>query len=189
MSTGLIVSEAEVINPSAEVAGQVVVQTLRDVQWGELDILVIDLPPSAGQPQQDLVARVQIDGVVIVTTPQDLSLLDSSRALQMYAQAGVPVVGLVENMSYFVCPHCGERHEIFQHTESWRPAALTDAPVLGRIPLTAEISRSITREHPLMAGAVQTAAEKAQAAVFVEIARAVQNWQRVHGTSTVKRDL
>jgi ATP-binding protein involved in chromosome partitioning len=189
MSIGLIVSEHEVINPSAEVAGQVVVQTLRDVLWGDLDVLLIDLPPSAGQPQQDLVARVQMDGVVIVTTPQDLSLLDSSRSLQMYAQAGVPIVGLVENMSYFICPHCGERHEIFQHSENWRPAALHDAPVLGRIPLTAEISRSITREHPLMADAVHTDAEKAQAEAFMEIARKVQSRLKTHGTSNVKRDL
>jgi ATP-binding protein involved in chromosome partitioning len=174
MSMGLVISEDQVINPSAEVAGQVVVQTLRDVLWGELDVLLIDLPPSAGQPQQDLVTRVEIGGAVIVTTPQDLSLLDSSRSLQMYTQAGVPIIGLVENMSYFICPHCGERHEIFQHSENWRPAALNSAPLLGRIPLTAEISRGITREHPLMADAARNGAEKAQVEAFMQIARNVQ---------------
>jgi len=175
MSMGLIVSEDQVINPSAEVAGQVVVRTLRDALWGELDILLIDLPPSADQPQQDLVAHIKMDGAVIVTTPQDLSLLDSSRSLQMYAQAGVPIIGLVENMSYFVCPHCGERHEIFQHTENWRPAVLNDAPLLGRIPLTAEISKGITREHPLMADASHTGAGQAQAEAFMGIARNVKD--------------
>ena len=174
MSMGLIISEDQAINPSAEVVGQVVVQTLRDVLWGELDVLLIDLPPSAGQPQQDLLTRVKIDAAVIVTTPQDLSLLDSSRSLQMFAEAGVKIMGLVENMSYFVCPHCGERHEIFQHSENWRPAALKDVPVLGRIPLAAEISRGITREHPLMAHASHDNVEQSQAQAFMEIAQAVK---------------
>jgi ATP-binding protein involved in chromosome partitioning len=175
MSMGLVISEDQVINPLADVAGLIVVQTLRDVLWGELDVLLLDLPPSAGQPQQEVLARVKVDGAVIVTTPQDLSLLDSSRSLQMYAQAGVPILGLVENMSYFVCPNCGERHEIFQNTPGWRPAALEGVPVLGRIPLTVEISRGITREHPLMAGADgRDGAERVQREAFLEIARAVR---------------
>ena len=183
MSMGLIMAEDQVINPLAEVAGQVVVETLRSVIWGDLDLLLIDLPPSAGQPQQGLLDYVKLDGVVIVTTPQDLSLLDSSRSLLMYAKAGAPVLGLVENMSYFICPDCGGRHEIFQHSAQWRPEALRDVPVLGRIPLTADISRGIDRNHPLMAdyaaggNAAEGAAnpnESAQAAAFLEIARAVQ---------------
>jgi ATP-binding protein involved in chromosome partitioning len=181
MSMGLIVSEDQVINPMAEVVGQVVVETLRSVLWGPLDCLLIDLPPSAGQPQQGLMERVKLDGVVIVTTPQDLSLLDSSRSLSMYAQAGTPVLGLVENMSYFICPGCGERHEIFQRSSQWRPAALEAVPVLGRIPLDADISRSINRTHPLMAdyaggGATGMAGapnESAQAEAFLAIARSV----------------
>jgi ATP-binding protein involved in chromosome partitioning len=185
MSMGLIVSEDQVINPMAEVVGQLVVETLRSVIWGPLDLLLIDLPPSAGQPQQGLLEQVQLQGVVIVTTPQDLSLLDSSRSLTMYAQAGTPVLGLVENMSYFICPGCGQRHEIFHHSTQWRPAALTDVPVLGRIPLTADISRGIDRTHPLMADFARraadapmpggaTASESAQAEAFVSIARAVR---------------
>ena len=178
MSMGLIVAEDEVVNPLAETVGWIVVQTLRDVRWGPLDYLLIDLPPSAGQPQQGLLEHARMDGVIIVTTPQDLSLLDSSRSLKMYAQAGVPVIGLVENMSYFVCPHCGERHEIFAHSERWRPQVLSGVPVLGRIPMAAEISRGIDREHPLMAdvasGAARPRAETAQAEAFFEIARAVQ---------------
>jgi hypothetical protein len=178
MSMGLIMAEDQVINPLADVAGQVVVETLRSVIWGDLDVLLIDLPPSAGQPQQGLLDYVKLDGVVIVTTPQDLSLLDSSRSLLMYEKAGAPVLGLVENMSYFICPGCGERHEIFQHSTQWRPEALQNVPVLGRIPLTAEISKGIDRNHPLMAdyaaGAAPTPGESAQAAAFLDIARAVQ---------------
>ena len=152
MSMGLIVAEDQVINPLAEVAGQVVVETLRSVEWDALDYLLLDLPPSAGQPQQGLLESLALDGVLVVTTPQDLSLLDSARSLLRYAQAGVPILGLVENMSYFICPSCGERHEIFQHSAQWRPEALQAVPVLGRIPLAAEISRGIDRTHPLMAG-------------------------------------
>jgi ATP-binding protein involved in chromosome partitioning len=180
MSMGFVIAEDQVINPMAEVVGQVVVETLRSVRWGPLDWLLIDLPPSAGQPQQDLLARVGLDGVVIVTTPQDLSLLDASRSLLMYAQAGVPVLGLVENMSYFICPGCGERHEIFKHSDRWRPEALQGTPVLGRVPLAGDISRGIDRTHPLMAdfsgeagGAARGPAESAQAAAFIDIARAL----------------
>jgi ATP-binding protein involved in chromosome partitioning len=178
MSMGLVVAEDQLINPLAETVGQIVVETLRSVTWGPLDYLLIDLPPSAGQPQQDLVQRIAIDGVVVVTTPQDLSLLDSSRSLRLFWEAGAPVLGLVENMSYFVCPSCGERHEIFQHSERWRPEALQDVPVLGRLPLTAAISRGIDRKHPLMAG-VETngggsATDLAEAQAFLDIAAGVE---------------
>ena len=163
MSLGLIVAEDQVINPLADTVGQIVVETLRSVMWGALHYLLIDLPPSAGQPQQGLLENVQMAGVIIVTTPQDLSLLDSSRSLRMYEQAHVPVLGLVENMSYFICPHCGERHEIFQHSERWRPEALKAVPVLGRIPLTAEISKGIDKKHPLMAASAGSPSARATA--------------------------
>ena len=172
MSMGLIIAEDQVINPEAADVGSIVVQTLRDVRWGPLDYLFIDLPPSAGQPQQGLIENVEMDGVVIVTTPQDLSLLDSSRSLRMYSLAGVPVLGLVENMSYFICPHCGERHEIFQHSQRWRPEALKGTPILGRIPMTEEISKGIDQKHPLMADSTEKPSTQAEA--FLEIARAVK---------------
>lgn len=152
MSIGLLVGEDEVIDParSPDAVGQLVVQTMKDVIWGELDYLFIDLPPSAGQPQASLVAHVPIDGVVIVTTPQDLSLLDAGRSLRLFQQAKVPILGIVENMSYFVCPDCGERHEIFQRSEKWRPPNLENTPLLGRIPLTPVISKGINKADPLM---------------------------------------
>lgn len=154
MSTGLLVGEDEVIDParSPDAVGQLVVRTLQDVLWGELDYLLIDLPPSSGQPQTSLAERVPIDGVLIVTTPQDLSLLDSARSLRLFQQANVPILGIIENMSYFICSQCGERHEIFQHSEKWRPPALEDTPVLGRIPLTMAISKSINAADPLLHG-------------------------------------
>ncbi|MEZ4590876.1 MAG: Mrp/NBP35 family ATP-binding protein [Chloroflexota bacterium] len=152
MSIGLLVGENEVIDParSPDAVGQLVVQTLKDVVWGDLDYLLIDLPPSAGQPQASLIQRVPLRGVVIVTTPQDLSLLDASRSLLMFQEANVPVLGIVENMSYFICPNCDERHQVFQRSAKWRPAALADAPILGQIPLTTAVSQSINQAHPLM---------------------------------------
>jgi ATP-binding protein involved in chromosome partitioning len=178
MSIGLVMAEDQVINPLAEVAGQVVVETLRSVQWGRLDYLLIDLPPSAGQPQQGLLENVLMSGVLIVTTPQDLSLLDSSRSLMLYRNAGAPVVGLVENMSYFVCPTCGGRHEIFQASEHWRVEALQDVPLLGRIPLSPDISRRVDRKHPLIVdsapGSNPVGAEAVKAQAFLDIARSVQ---------------
>jgi ATP-binding protein involved in chromosome partitioning len=135
---------------------------------------------------------VQLDGVIIVTTPQDLSLLDSSRSLLMYAQAKAPVLGLVENMSYFVCPGCGQRHEIFQPSAQWRPEALREVPVLGRIPLAAGISRGIDRNHPLMADFGAEAAppgDQAQAQAFLDIARAIdQRLGRAESVGTEVRD-
>jgi len=152
MSIGLLVAENQVIDParSPDAVGQLVVQTLQDVLWGPLDFLLIDLPPSAGQPQAALVQRVPLRGVVIVTTPQDLSLLDASRALLMFQEANVPVLGIVENMSYFICPNCEEKHEIFQRSAKWRPEALADVPILGQIPLTTAVSQGINRANPLM---------------------------------------
>ncbi len=170
MSVGLLMSEEQVINPPADAAGQVVVQTLKDVMWGELDYLLIDLPPSAGQPQEDLLKRITLHGVLIVTTPQDLSLLDAARSLQMFKSAGVPILGVVENMSYFICPNCNEKHDIFQRSERWRPPALDDVPIIGRIPLTPEISRAINQADPIMHGDPNNPQVKA----FVEIAAALQ---------------
>lgn len=169
MSTGLVLAESQVINPPPDAVGQLVVQTLRDVKWGKLNYLLLDLPPSAGQPQQGLLASVRIDGVVIVTMPQDLSLLDAGRSLQLFRQAGVPILGVIENMSYFLCPSCGERHEVFQRPARGWPAALEDTPLLGEIPLNAAISQGINSAHPL----VHEQPESAQAAAFKQAAAAM----------------
>lgn len=169
MSVGLLVGESQVINPPASAVGMFVVRTLQDVLWDDLDYLLIDLPPSAGQPQEDLLKKIQMAGVVIVTTPQDLSLLDSSRALQMFDQAEVPILGVVENMSYFICPNCDEKHEIFQRSPQWQLPTLEAAPILGRVPLTAAISQGINKANPLMHEAV----DSPHAQAFIEIATAV----------------
>ncbi len=110
-------------------------QFLRDVEWGALDYLVIDLPPGTGDAQLSLSQAISISGAVIVTTPQDISLLDARKGLLMFRQMRVPVLGIVENMSYFLCPHCNERTEIFRHGGGKRASEELGVPFLGEIPI------------------------------------------------------
>lgn len=170
MSVGLLLSENQVINPPSAQVGQLVIQTMRDVVWGDLDFLLIDLPPSAGQPQEDLLKVQAIEGVVIVTTPQDLSLLDAGRSLQMFREANVPILGLIENMSYFICPSCDEHHEVFHRSAKWRPETLANAEIIGRVPLTAVISQGINTASPLM----QADPDGPVAQAFLEAAAVLQ---------------
>jgi ATP-binding protein involved in chromosome partitioning len=169
MSIGLLVGETDAVLPDPHDAGRIVTQTLRDVMWGDLDYLLIDLPPGTGEPQHSLVRLFALDGAVVVTTPQDLSRLDASRSLGLFVQAGVPILGVVENMSYFVCPHCGERVEVFHHSERHWAVQSGELPLLGRIPMDVEISRGIDAGHPLVAAAPDTP----QSAAFREIAARV----------------
>ena len=97
-------------------------QMLRDVAWGELDVLVVDMPPGTGDAQLTLAQQVPLTGAVIVSTPQDIALLDARKGLNMFRKVDVPVFGIVENMSYFLCPHCGERSDIFSHGGARREA-------------------------------------------------------------------
>jgi ATP-binding protein involved in chromosome partitioning len=170
-SMGLLISEDQAINPLPEVVGQVVVHTLREVDWGELDFLLVDMPPSSGQPQTDLVQQVPLAGAIIVTTPQDLSLLDAGRSFRLFEQAKVPILGIVENMSYFICPDCGQRHEIFRRSENARPPLFADAPVLGRIPLAPAISKGINQAAPI----VYEDPDSPQSQAFLEIGAILQN--------------
>ena len=117
-------------------------QMLRDVAWGELDCLVVDMPPGTGDAQLTLAQNVPLAGAVIVSTPQDLALIDARRGIAMFNKVDVPVLGIVENMSYFVCPHCGERTDIFAHGGARHEAEKLGVPFLGEVPLAMTI-----REH------------------------------------------
>ncbi len=110
-------------------------QFLGDVQWGRLDYLFIDLPPGTGDVQLTLSQVIPLTGAVLVTTPQDVALLDVRKAAAMFRKVNVPILGVIENMSYFNCPHCGERSEIFSHGGGRKTAEANDAPLLGEIPL------------------------------------------------------
>jgi ATP-binding protein involved in chromosome partitioning len=175
LSLGLYVGEEQhLLTDNANLAGHLIRQLLFDAAWGALDYLLIDLPPGTGEPQATLARQVALAGVVLVVTPQDLALLDTSRSLRMFRDAGVRVLGVVENMSYFICPHCGERVEVFERgEEDW---AVRDAggPLLGEIPLDRAISRAANAGLPV----VLSAPDSPQAAAFTAIAAELQQRMR-----------
>ncbi|MBM3517168.1 MAG: iron-sulfur cluster carrier protein ApbC [Alphaproteobacteria bacterium] len=141
-------------------------QLLREVNWGELDVLVIDLPPGTGDAQLTLSQRVPLTGAVIVSTPQDVALLDVRKGIAMFERVNVPVLGIVENMSYFVCPHCSGRTDIFGHGGARATAAELGAPFLGEIPLRLVIRETSDAGTPI----VVTAPDSEEAAAFMAIA-------------------
>jgi ATP-binding protein involved in chromosome partitioning len=125
-------------------------QMLGDVEWGELDYLVVDLPPGTGDAQLTITQRVPLSGAVIVTTPQDVALIDARKGLAMFRKVNVPVVGIIENMSGFVCPHCGEETDIFKRGGGERTAELLGTRFLGRVPLDPEIVRGSDAGVPIV---------------------------------------
>ena len=171
MSIGLLVGEAEAVVPDSRHVGLLVTRTLKDVVWGGLDYLLLDLPPGTGEPQQTILSTVAVDGALVVTTPQDLSLLDAGRSLKLFQQSGVPIFGIIENMSYLNCPECGKRVEVFHRTDRQWVVQDQALELLGCIPMAPDISRAIDAGHPLL----QDAPDARESAVFREIARKVMH--------------
>lgn len=124
-------------------------QMLRGVEWGELDVLVVDFPPGTGDAHLSMTQKVPISGAVIVSTPQDIALLDAKKGAAMFEKVGVPILGLIENMSYYLCPHCGERSEIFGHGGARAVAEETGMAFLGEIPLDARIRETSDDGTPI----------------------------------------
>ncbi len=144
-------------------------QMLGDVEWGELDYLIIDLPPGTGDAQLTLAQKVPLTGAVIVTTPQDIALIDARKGLAMFEKVNVPVIGIIENMSTFICPHCGESTDIFKSGGGQRTAELLGCAFLGRVPLDADIVRCGDDGEPI----VVRQTEGSHADTFASLARAV----------------
>jgi ATP-binding protein involved in chromosome partitioning len=144
-------------------------QMLKDVAWGELDVLVIDMPPGTGDAQLTLSQRAKLAGAVIVSTPQDLALIDARKGLNMFHKVGVPVLGLIENMSYFVCPSCGEESHIFGHGGAEAEAKRLKVPFLGKIPLEMEIRANADAGTPVVA----SQPDSPYSAAYRDIAEAV----------------
>jgi ATP-binding protein involved in chromosome partitioning len=125
-------------------------QFLTDVHWGDLDVLVVDMPPGTGDAQLTLAQNVPLKGAIIISTPQDLSLIDARRGLAMFKKVNVPVLGIVENMSYFQCPHCGTRSDIFGHGGARHEAERLGVPFLGEVPLHMAIRETSDAGNPVV---------------------------------------
>lgn len=132
-------------------------QMLRDVAWGTLDYLVVDLPPGTGDAQLAITQLLPLSGAVIVSTPQDIALLDAKRGLAMFRRVEVPILGIVENMSYFICPHCAGRSDIFSHGGAEAEATKLQVPFLGAVPLELALRQSMDDGKPLVVSAPQSA--------------------------------
>ena len=125
-------------------------QLLRDTLWGDLDILVVDMPPGTGDAHLTLTQKIPLSGVVIVSTPQDIALIDARRGLNMFRKVNVPILGIVENMSYYTCPQCGHEAHIFGHGGAEAEALRLDAAFLGAIPLDLAIRTTSDKGDPIV---------------------------------------
>ena len=150
MSIGFLVEEETAMIWRGPMVMSAITQMLRDVAWGTLDVLVVDMPPGTGDAQLTLAQNVPLKGAVIISTPQDLSLIDARRGLAMFKKVNVPVLGIVENMSYFQCPHCGTRSDIFGHGGARHEAERLGVPFLGEIPLHMSIRATSDSGTPVV---------------------------------------
>ncbi len=182
MSIGFMVAEDTPTIWRGPMVMSALEQMLRDVEWGELDILVVDMPPGTGDAQLTMAQRVPLAGAVIVSTPQDIALLDARKGLNMFRRVDVPVIGIVENMSYFLCPHCGERSEIFGHGGARDEAERLGVPFLGEIPLHLSIRVAGDAGTPIVAAEPDSANALAFAAVadrvWQDVARRIGEGRR-----------
>jgi ATP-binding protein involved in chromosome partitioning len=151
MSLGFLVDKDAAVIWRGPMVMKAIEQLLRDVAWGDLDVLVVDMPPGTGDAQLTLSQKVRLSGAVIVTTPQDVALADAIKGVAMFRKVGVPVLGIVENMSFFLCPHCGNRTDVFAHGGGRREAVRLGAPFLGEIPLDAAIREGGDLGRPVVA--------------------------------------
>ena len=164
LSMGMMTDPEKAVIWRGPMASSAMMQMVEQTDWGALDVLVIDLPPGTGDIQLTMAQKLKPDGAVIVSTPQDLALIDARRAVAMFGQVGVKVLGLVENMSGYQCPHCGESSDPFGHGGAEAEAAKIGVPFLGRVPLTLDLRTASDAGRP---------GEGATAAVFADIAAQV----------------
>jgi ATP-binding protein involved in chromosome partitioning len=151
MSMGFLVDESTPMIWRGPMVISAISQMLKDVAWGELDVLVVDMPPGTGDAQLTMAQQVPLAGAVIVSTPQDLALIDARKGINMFSKVNVPVLGIVENMSTFICPHCGGRSDIFGHGGAKAEAEKLGVPFLGEVPLTMVVRERSDSGEPVVA--------------------------------------
>ncbi len=176
MSIGFVVDEAKALVWRGPMVMGAITQMLRDVAWGQLDVLIVDMPPGTGDAQLTMAQSAPLSGAVIVSTPQDLALIDARKGVAMFQQVDVPILGIVENMSYFVCGECGKRHEIFSHGGAAKEAVRLGVPLLGEIALDPIIRERSDAGLPI----VVTEPDSPAASAYREIAQ--QIWDRLQAS-------
>ena len=181
MSMGFLVDEDTPMIWRGPMVMSALSQMLKDVAWGELDVLVVDMPPGTGDAQLTMAQQVPLAGAVIVSTPQDLALIDARKGLNMFTKVNVPVLGIVENMSTFLCPHCGERSDIFGHGGAREEAKQLGVPFLGEVPLTISVRETSDEGKPIVA----TDPDSEIAKAYREIAE--QAWDELERQKAVHR--
>jgi ATP-binding protein involved in chromosome partitioning len=176
MSIGFLVDEETPMIWRGPMVMGALEQMLGQVNWGALDVLVVDMPPGTGDAQLTMAQRVALTGAVIVSTPQDIALIDARRGVKMFERVHVPVLGLVENMSFYCCPNCGHRAELFGHGGARAEAARQNTDFLGEVPLVLEVRTASDAGTPIVAAAPESEPAKA----FRAVADAV--WAKLAGT-------
>ena len=171
MSIGFLIEEETPMIWRGPMVMSALTQMLREVEWGTLDVMVVDMPPGTGDAQLTMAQQVPLKGAVIVSTPQDLALIDARRGIAMFRRVNVPVLGIVENMSTFVCPQCGARSDIFGHGGARREAERLGVPFLGEVPLDIAIREKSDSGSPVVA----TAPDSTHAKYYRDIAMRVRD--------------
>ncbi|MFW6074128.1 MAG: iron-sulfur cluster carrier protein ApbC [Chloroflexota bacterium] len=151
MSIGFLLPSDKALIWRGPLVAQLTNQFLGDVDWGDLDYLVVDMPPGTGDAHLTLVQKIQIAGAIITTTPQDVAVADAVKGIKMFEEVKAPVLGIVENMSYFICPDCGSEYDIFGTGGGERTAKQFDVPLLGKIPIDPKVRQSGDIGHPVVA--------------------------------------
>jgi ATP-binding protein involved in chromosome partitioning len=181
MSMGYLVDEGTAMIWRGPMIQSALLQMLREVAWGDLDVLVVDMPPGTGDAQLTMAQQVPLSGAVIVSTPQDLALIDARKGISMFQKVEVPLLGLVENMSHFICPNCGTSHDIFGHGGARAEAEKIGVPFLGEVPLAMTIRETSDAGTPVTV----SAPDGPHARVYREIAEKV--WQQLSGKAVAGR--
>jgi ATP-binding protein involved in chromosome partitioning len=175
MSLGFLMDVDQPVIWRGPMVMKAVEQFLGDVAWGKLDFLVVDMPPGTGDAQLTLTQKIQLSGAVIVTTPQDVALIDARKGLAMFQKVNVPVLGIIENMSFYVCKKCGHREEIFKHGGGKQTAKKLNVPFLGEIPIDPKVAIGGDSGVPIVAAEPKSPVTEA----FLSIAEAIHGQLRV----------
>ena len=175
MSLGFLMDADQPVIWRGPMVMKAVEQFLQDVAWGRLDFLLIDLPPGTGDAQLTLTQKIHLSGAVIVTTPQDVALIDARKGLAMFQKVNVPVLGIIENMSYYICPQCGHREEIFKHGGGRRTAERLKVPFLGEIPLDPKVTIGGDSGRPIVAAEPKGPVTEAYLRIAEGIAKTLVN--------------